>query len=139
MLKLSLVSAFLLLPSALTAQTDSTYPAPAAQDTQAAPTQNAGPVTVFTYTFSAPNEFVRANLQAGVTYEAELNSRGVTLTVRPRQSGIQRPDVRKDMMGSSASGSTTFLIKPFVDAEYEFRCTNSAAGANVMLTVRTKN
>jgi hypothetical protein len=43
------------------------------------------------------------------------------------------------MMGSSASESTTFLIKPFVDGEYEFRCTNAAAGANVRLTLRTKN
>ena len=108
MRKLSLLFAALALPPALAAQADSTYPAPAAQDSQAAPKQEIGPVTVFTYTFSAPNEFVRANLQAGVTYEAELNSRGVTLTVRPRQSGIQRPDVRKDMMGPSASGSTTW-------------------------------
>jgi hypothetical protein len=86
-----------------------------------------------------PGEFVRVNLQAGVTYSAELNSPGVVLTFKPRDPGTQKPDIRKDMMGPpSASGTSTFLVTPRADGEYEIRCQGAKPGAAVTLTLKAK-
>jgi hypothetical protein len=126
------------LAQADSAHADSTQAEPAAAAAAPAAAMPAGPVTVVNYTFNNPGEFVRVQLQAGVTYVAELNTPGVSLTLKPRNSGVQKPDVRKDMMGPSASGGSSFLIKPFADAEYEFRCTGARSGAAVTLTVRTR-
>ena len=142
MRNLYLLLAGLAVPAVAMAQADSaaadstTYPS--ADSTPAPSAAPQRPATLLTYTFTNPGEFVRVNLQAGVTYVAALDATGMGLTLKPRKSGVQKPDIRKDMMGASASGGTAFLVKPFVDAEYEIKCTGGRAGVPVTLTLSTR-
>jgi hypothetical protein len=130
-----LMLAALLLPAAASAQDDSAKADSASQ----APAQSQAPAEAFSHTFTSPVEFVRVQLKAGVTYSAELNSPGVVLSFKPRDPGTQKPDIRKDMMGPpSASGASTFLVKPRADGEYEIRVQGIKGGAAVTLTLKAK-
>lgn len=73
-----------------------------------------------TYTL-ASGEFVRVPLEGGATYRAVLEGTGLSLNIRPVDSSVQDPLVEQYLPGVSASGSSTYSIKPKVDAIYEIR------------------
>jgi hypothetical protein len=131
----TIVLVALLLPAAAWAQADSAK----ADSASSATAKPEAPAEAFRYTFMNPGEFVRVQLKGGVTYLAELNSTGVALSLKPRNPGTQKPDIRKDMMGPpSASGSSTYLVTPHADGEYDIRCEGVKSGAAVTLTLKAK-
>jgi ABC-type glycerol-3-phosphate transport system substrate-binding protein len=93
----------------------------------------AGMAQVVTHTFSNPNEFVRVNLNAGATYRAELDGRGIRLQITPMQSGMQAPLVEEMIAGMSAGGGTAFTIRPRVNGEYEIKAVGGDPGKPVTL------
>jgi hypothetical protein len=89
----------------------------AAQD--APPAAQASDTLLISQTFTTKAEFIRVVLRGGDTYRVELGDRSQTqaapglVELRPLQSGVQRPRVRKSMSGDS------YEIEVFVTAEYE--------------------
>ncbi|TFG51200.1 MAG: hypothetical protein E4H38_02125 [Gemmatimonadales bacterium] len=102
----------------------------AAQD--APPAAQASDTLLVSHTFTTRGEFVRIMLRGGDTYRAELGDRAQTqaapstVELRPIQSGIQRPRVRKSMSGDS------YEIEVFVTAEYQLSA-NPVAGRATMV------
>ena len=102
----------------------------AAQD--APPSAEAIDTTLVSHTFTTRGEFVRIMLRGGDTYRAELGDRAqtqaapFTVELRPIQSGVQRPRVRKSMSGDS------YEIEVFVTAEYQLSA-NPIAGRATMV------
>jgi hypothetical protein len=84
------------------------------------------------HTFTTRAEFVRVVLRGGDTYRVELGDRSqtqaaaFTVELRPVQSGVQRPRVRKAMSGDS------YEIEVFVTAEYQLSA-NPIAGRATMV------
>ena len=102
----------------------------AAQD--APPAEKAADTLLISQTFTTKAEFVRVVLRGGDTYRVELGDPAQTqaatslVELRPVQSGVQRPRVRKSMSGDS------YEIEVFVTAEYELS-SNPVAGRSVIL------
>jgi hypothetical protein len=83
-------------------------------------------------TFSIPSgEFARVWLAANVTYRADISGGGISLLVRPVESGVQDAEVRPVLSGSAASGSSLYDITPRADGMYEFRSAGGNSGASV--------
>ena len=101
---------------------------------QEAPTAGqASDTLLISHTFTTRGEFVRIILRGGDTYRAELGDRSqtqaapFTIELRPIQSGVQRPRVRKAMSGDS------YEIEVFVTAEYQLSASNPIAGRAAMV------
>ena len=115
----TLIATLALLGAPLAAQ--NAPPAPEARDT-----------LLVSHTFTTKGEFVRIMLRGGDTYRAELGDRAqtqaapFTVELRPIQSGVQRPRVRKSMSGDS------YEIEVFVTAEYQLSA-NPIAGRATMV------
>lgn len=102
----------------------------AAQEVPAA--DQASDTLLISHTFTTRGEFARVVLRGGDTYRAELGDRSqtqaapFTVELRPIQSGVQRPRVRKAMSGDS------YEIEVFVTAEYQLSA-NPIAGRATMV------
>ncbi len=96
---------------------------PAASDQ--APAVSAGETAEHTFTIPA-GETVRAYLAKGTTYRAELEGQNVGLSIRPMETGMQRPLIEKTLAGTSASGTSEYTITTYATGEYEFFTTGGA-------------
>ena len=102
----------------------------AAQDAPSA--EKASDTLLVSQTFTTRAEFIRLVLRGGDTYRVELGDRTQTqvapgaVELRPVQSGVQRPRVRKSMSGDS------YEIEVFVTAEYELSA-DPAGGRALMV------
>jgi len=114
-------------------------------DTSAAPTpaQPAGvasacPVeagtTVLATEFNSSGERAAVTLDAGCLYYAETDVGGITIQLRPRQSGTQMPYIGRLMSGGVAGGST-WEIRATITGEYQIWVTGAPSGRSVRVTV----
>jgi hypothetical protein len=89
--------------------------------------------------FSATGEYVRAFLQNGQVYRAELSSPDVTLQIRAVIQGVVRPTqlprIYPFLPSSTPSGTSIVEIYPEVDAEYELRAI-AVGGAGIATRLR---
>jgi hypothetical protein len=96
-------------------------------------------VLVIDHDFSAAGEYVRAFLQNGQVYRAELSSPDVTLQIRGVIRGVVRPTqlprIYPFLPSSTPSGTSIVEIYPEVDAEYEIRAV-SVGGAGLATRMR---
>lgn len=83
---------------------------------------------VLAHEFTAPNEFARAELEAGQVYRIELTDAS-RLQVRTLHSGEQLPLVTRTEPLGRASHTTVFEIAPSVSTVYEFRVAGLSHGA----------
>ncbi|MDH4130576.1 MAG: hypothetical protein OEW17_05140 [Gemmatimonadota bacterium] len=102
----------------------------AAQDAPSA--EKATDTLLASQSFTTRGEFIRVVLRGGDTYRVELGDRTQTqvapglVELRPLQSGVQRPRVRKSMSGDS------YEIEVFVTAEYELSADPPAGRAMIV-------
>lgn len=119
-------------------QTDTT-PAPAASS----PTGVASPCTVpagtriLTADFTSAGERAAVILEAGCLYYAETDVGGITLQLRPRQSGTQMPYIGQLMSGGVAGGST-WEIRATITGAYQIWVTGAGSGRAVRVTVTSR-
>jgi hypothetical protein len=89
--------------------------------------------------FSAAGEYVRAFLQNGQVYRAELSSPDVTLQIRGVIRGVVRPTqmprIYPFLTSDTPSGTSIVEIYPEVDAEYEIRAI-AVGGAGIATRLR---
>ncbi len=90
--------------------------------------------TVLSTEFTSTGERAAITLEAGCLYYAETDVGGITIQLRPRQSGTQMPYVGRLMSGGVAGGST-WEIRATTTAEYQIWATGAPSGRAVRLTV----
>lgn len=93
----------------------------AAQESATAAPEDSADVLIFDHEFTGPNEFVRAFLQDGQVYRAELSSPDVTLELRGLARNTQQPRIYPFLNTDTPSGSSIVEIYPQADAQYEIR------------------
>ena len=93
----------------------------AAQDPAAEAPGDSADVLIFDHEFTGPNEFVRAFLQDGQVYRAELSSSDVSLEIRGLARNTQQPRIYPFLNTDTPSGSSIVEIYPQADAQYEIR------------------
>lgn len=110
-----------------------------AQANEDRPPADSSDVLVIDHDFSAAGEFVRAFLQKGQVYRAELSSPDVTLQIRGVIRGVVRPTqlprIYPFLTSETPSGTSILDIYPEVDAEYEIRAV-AVGGAGVATRLR---
>jgi hypothetical protein len=134
----SLTALAVLAACSSSGQTDTT-PTPAA--TPPAGVAAACPIsagtTVLATEFTSTGERAAITLEAGCLYHAETDVGGITLQLRPRQSGTQMPYLGSLMTGGVAGGST-WEIRATITGEYQLWVTGAPSGRAVRVTVTSR-
>lgn len=74
---------------------------------------------ILTHTFTqGTGEFVRVDLEDGVTYRAELD-RPVRLSISAMDAGTTEPYVNEVLSGRGVSGGSLYEIRPGADGSYQ--------------------
>jgi hypothetical protein len=92
---------------------------------------------VLTADFTSAGERAAVLLEAGCLYYAETDVGGITLQLRPRQSGTQMPYIGQLMSGGVAGGST-WEIRATITGEYQIWVTGAGSGRAVRVTVTSR-
>lgn len=92
-------------------------------------------VLVLDHDFTGPNERVRAFLQSGQVYRAELSSMDVTLQIEGVVRATQLPRIYPFLPSDTPSGTTIIEIHPQVDGEYDIRSV-AISGAAIATRMR---
>ncbi len=94
---------------------------------------SAGTVVLATE-FTSSGERAALTLETGCLYYAETDVGGITIQLRPRQSGTQMPYVGRLMSGGVAGGST-WEIRATTTGEFQIWATGAPSGRAVKVTV----
>lgn len=90
--------------------------------------------TVLATEFTSSGERADLMLDAGCLYHAQTDVGGITIQLRPRQSGTQMPYMGRLMSGGVAGGST-WEIRATISGEYQIWVTGAPSGRAVRVTV----
>ena len=108
----------------------------AAQTSDSTDAQRREAAVVLDHTFtSSIGEPVRVYLAKGVVYHADVAAGGLQLQLKPMMASTQSPLIQPLLAGSSAGGSTTYIITPRADALYVFTTLGGDASRPVNLRV----
>jgi hypothetical protein len=114
-------------------------PAPAGGDPAAA---SAGcPIeagtTILATEFTSAGERTDIMLTAGCKYYAETDMSGVTIELRARTSGTQKPYIGR-LMSGGVQGGSTWEIRATSTGEFQIWATGSTGGRAVRVTVTSR-
>ncbi|HMU60856.1 MAG TPA: hypothetical protein PKA66_03665 [Gemmatimonadales bacterium] len=93
--------------------------------------------TVLATEFTSTGERAAIALEAGCLYHAETDVGGITIQLRPRQSGTQMPYIGR-LMSGGVSGGSTWEIRATTSGEYQIWVTGAPSGRAVRVTVTSR-
>ncbi len=112
-------------------------PAPAQPAGTAAACPISAGTTVLAADFTSTGERAALTLEAGCLYHAETDVGGITIQLRPRQSGTQMPYIGR-LMAGGVSGGSTWEIRATLSGEYQLWVTGAPSGRAVRVTVTSR-